>query len=203
MVHSVSDSNDRVPADTLLMRARFARARQHAPSDEEVVFEQDEIVQTDDGRDSHVTSTRSAASLRRSLAEIDFGSIEWSGKVDHTALQAALACTPQRGTLVEGPYFQAMLEADDAAILERLAERLAADSAGGVAAAAALPNLFVGADPQLSDEASAALDAYRRASLVHAWQAVLGGSANADVERERDSSAVQLMTLLRKLSSGG
>lgn len=199
----MSDANDRIPADTLLMRARFARARQKAPSDEEVLFERDEIVQADDGRDAHSSATRSAASLRRSFAAVHFGSIEWSGKVDHAALQAALACTSQRDETDAEPYFQTTLEPDDAAIIERSAIRLAPASAGAVAAAAALPNVFAGADAQTSVEASAALDAYRRASLVHAWQTALSGSANADVERERDSAAVQLMTLLREISGGG
>ena len=65
--------------------------------------------------------------------------------------------------------------------------------------AAALPDSIVGADAATVSGASTVLSAYRRATLVHAWEIALCGSAAPDSARERDASAVQLLSMLRAL----
>jgi len=89
------------------------------------------------------------------------------------------------------------LDADEIALLGRAGVRRPGDHAVALARAAALPTSIVGANSAVADAAAPALVAYRRASLVSAWEVALRGAASSDAGRERDAAAIELLSTLR------
>jgi hypothetical protein len=189
------------------------------PAGEEMLLEGDSIV-VEPARAVSPDVPKSGVGLYRPLAYVSLGGMAWSGTVDHEALQAAVVCAPVRGsagderppqwlaavtTLAlsavpkDEPALHAQLGADDIVILSRIGTRLSREAAMRLVRASALPSTIVGADSATTGAAGAVLAAYRHAALVFAWQSALCGNAAGDATRERDASAVQLMSILRAL----
>lgn len=162
---------------------------------------------------------RGSLSLYRPLGYVTLGSIAWSDSVDHELLQRAIVCAPPRdppgerapqwlraiatlefsGVSEDEPALHVGLGQDDLAVLARLGVRFSSDTALGLIRAAALPSGIVGADSATAAAAGGILAAYRHAALVSAWQSALGRIASPDVLRERDATAVQVISMLRAL----
>jgi len=157
--------------------------------------------------------------LYRPLSQVSLAALHWSATVDHEALQTAIVCCPA-GTQTRAPFEQSlvavlplvlsaepvgvptlhvMLAADDIAAVEHAARRASRPAWLRLVRAAALPTGIAGAELASAGLAAAALTAYRTASLLHAWNAVLGAPSASDIERDRDAAAVNLLSTLRGL----
>ncbi|HXW76230.1 MAG TPA: hypothetical protein VEJ20_02350 [Candidatus Eremiobacteraceae bacterium] len=192
----MNDASGRIPADTLLLRARIRTSRPPLDSDTEVYVESDALVVTEPlGDDSE--SSRSVT-LVRPLAAIDGARLSWGQTVDHAALQDALACSIPDAP-AGGATLAVRLGADDFAVLERVRVRYAADVAHGIRRAATLPDFVTGLASQTAETLDPALAAYRHASLVYAWQSAFSGRASTDIEHDRDAAAVALLAALRNV----
>lgn len=213
------DTRD-VPADLLLLFRRSRRGYAHQGAAVEppdaLLLEPDAIID-EEPRQRSDPGTRIA--LFRPLSTVMLAGIPWSGAVDHETLQNAIVCSPPRSadrpsapswlravtTLAlrdipaAEPALYASLGVDDLEALDRLGTRHARTHALALARAAALPETIVGADAATISAAAPSLEAYRRTSLVYAWQAALWGTAPADTSQERDASAVQVVSMLRAL----
>lgn len=218
----------RVPADMLLLAERRRRmglsAEQPLPSqDPPPAFPPDADELLDDALIAEAPASRPDASpalvLYRPLAQVSLAAQHWSSTVDHEALQTAIVCCPiGRGaarpfeqSLVavvpitlpsrpEGvPTLHVTLSADDIAAVEHGARRTSRAAGLRLVRAAALPTGIASAEPASAGLAAPALSAYRTAALIHAWNAAFGAQAAADLERDRDAAAVNLLSTLRGL----
>ena len=163
---------------------------------------------------------RAALVLYRPLSQVSLAALHWSATVDHEALQAAIVCCPAGSQPAAGTFEQSlvavlplvlsakpegvptlhvMLAADDIAAVEHAVRRSPRPAGLRLVRAAALPTGIAGAELASAGVASAALTAYRTASLLHAWNAVLGAPPAPDIERDRDAAAVNLLSTLRGL----
>jgi hypothetical protein len=163
--------------------------------------------------------SRTALVLYRPLAHVSLATQHWSSTVDHEALQTAIVCCPI-GRSASRPFEQSLiavvpttlpakpegvptlhvtLSADDIAAVEHGAVRTTRAASLRLVRAAALPTGIAGAEPASAGLAAAALSAYRTAALIHAWNAAFGAPAAADLERDRDAAAVNLLSTLRGL----
>ena len=225
----MSEQRPGPPADMLLLRERQRRLHaqtqtQASPiksgvlADDAVLLEPDALVDETAIADPQAGAAGSIA-LFRPLTHVSLSRIAWSGAVDHETLQNALVCAPPRdasgarapswlaavSTFAleraprDEPSLHVTLGADDAAVLARVGMRVAQADAMSLVRAAALPASIVGTDAVTVSAATGLLAGYRHASLVHAWQAALSGSASPDAARERDAAAVQLISVLRAL----
>jgi len=211
----------RIPADMLLLEQRRRAAGAAAPAPLPAAAEADELL--DDALISQTTSASDEAPpafvLYRPLGQVSLAAQHWSSTVDHEALQTAIVCCPIgrpsarpfEQSLVavvplalsappEGvPTLHVTLSADDVAAVEQGVRRTSRAAGLRLVRAAALPTGIAGAEPASTGLAAAALSAYRTAALIHAWNAALGAPAAADLERERDAAAVNLLSTLRGL----
>jgi hypothetical protein len=209
------------PADMLLLRERQRRmgpsVEPAAPADE-LLVESDAIVDESELLDSPA-AVSGAIQLYHPLAHVSLAHMPWSGVVDHVALQNAIVCSPIRddGATRAPSWLRAVatlalsgeprgeaslyvsLAPDDIAMLSRVGTRLTRGDAVGLVLAAALPVTIVGADSRTVSGAATVFAAYRRAALVYAWQLALCGHAAPDAGRDRDATAVQLLSTLRAL----
>lgn len=213
-----------LPADMLLLRDRQRRLNVQPAADPEKAQTADEVLDFEadaivESGELPAEAPTSGVALYRPLAEVSLGGVAWSGAVDNGALQDALVCSPVRGTadsraaqwvaavttiaLADAPSGEpalfSLLGVDDVALLERAERRFARDRAMNLTRAAALPSTIINADPSTAAAAASSLAAYRHTSLVCAWQEALWGRASTDAARERDSIAVQLISILRAL----
>jgi hypothetical protein len=198
-----------------------AAAQRHDPrsddvADQELLLEGDALVEAEASASADVPASGSIA-LYRALSQVRLGSMAWSGAVEHGLLQAAIECAPMRpvdsrglpgwlqtaasiavhAETPEGSALFTLLSADDIALLDGIGPRLARDVALGLARAAAMPSSIVGSDAATAEAAGPALVAYRRTALVFAWQTALDGVPSADVVRDRDAAAIELISTLR------
>jgi len=184
----------RMPADLLLMRERLRRLRGEAISmqvveEEVLVFEADAIVEAPA---SLAEQPVPAGALYRPLSDVLLGSLGWSGKVDHAALQDAIRCFPHPAP--DEAALSVALGPDDRAALSNVRRSFPQDAAETVVRAAELPSTIV---RDQAGAGTAVFASYRQAALVCAWQYALCGAVAPDAERERDAAAVQLITFLR------
>ena len=211
------------PADVLLLRERRRRlgleAATGAPpvaAGTDLILEADAIVADVSEPPQH---GEGRIDLFRPLRALSLARVAWSGAIEHEALQNAIVCAAARysdasrrlswlGAVttfalpeepLDEPALTVSLGIDDAAALEHLGMRHPQGAALDIARAAALPVTIVGAGSATTDVAAPVLAAYRRASLVFAWQQALDGSASADATQERDACAVQVVSTLRAL----
>ncbi len=219
----MTDDARSVPADLLLLRERrrrlgIAETRADAPvADAALVMESDAIIA---GSPLTLgTGGTGGVKLYRPLGSVMLSGIPWSGAVDHETLQNAILCAPPRAAGAPAPprwlaavatfalsappagepALTVTLGEDDIAALDRLGTQHARATTLALARAAALPATIEGADAATVGAAALLLGAYRRASLVFAWQAMLLGDASDDAAHERDASAVQVVSVLRAL----
>jgi hypothetical protein len=213
----------RVPADMLLLherRRRLAGSTADRPSETEVASDEifdpgeDQLIETESVDEAHASADRSGdVTLRRPIAHVSLTQVGWSGPIDHDALSAALRCYRQRALSLPGlglddaPFSMS----DDGAALEVTLRRtdldilsgiIANDTRAGVAplvAAACLPDRLVGAQSSTRAVVSSVLAAYRRSSLSLAWHRYLRAAESAQSQRERDESAVAVLSTLRAL----
>jgi hypothetical protein len=224
LVRTVNEHDKSVPADMLLMRERARKLR--APEstaiasipaiEADLLLEGDALVESP-GQPELASPPSGALALFRPLSSVTIGAIAWSGTVDHELLQNAIICAPARTTdslrppawlsaVVnftlaempgETPALHALLSVDDLALLGRIGMRHSRESALALARAAALPSSIVGTDAATAHAAAGALSGYRRAALVYSWQGALHGVASSDAARDRDASAIELLSTLR------
>ena len=206
----------------LLLRERQRRlhARDGPAAEGDVLLsETDAIVDESAPVETRATNATGSIALYRPLADVTLARISWSGAVDHAELQNALVCSPPReGGIGRAPSWlgavatfaldsvprgeaalHVALGADDVSVLDRVGTRLTAGNAMAIIRASALPTTIVEADVETVSAAAPTFVAYRHAALVYAWQAALCGHAAPDAARERDASAVQLLSMVRAL----
>ena len=166
------------------------------------------------------SDTGAALVLYRPLSQVSLAALHWSATVDHEALQTAIVCCPAGTNAAQGSFEQSLvavlplvlsakpegvptlyvtLAADDIAAVEHALRRSPRSAGLRLIRAAALPTGIAGAELASAGLASTALYAYRTASLLHAWNAVLGAPPAGDIERDRDAAAVNLLSILRGL----
>lgn len=207
-----------IPADMLLLRARASRLTPRPWSADETAIEifsseEDALVESDEPIEHDPGSLR----LRRPIASVRLGQIEWSGAIDHEALQAALACAPAgpvadpRWRLILGSQqarawgqaedsasaLEVTLSAADLALCEALAKSNAGRSLPAFAAALQLPDRLAGASAPTGAVLAEVLASYRRASLTCVWASCLELRRAELFARERDESAVALLSAMR------
>jgi hypothetical protein len=212
----------RIPADMLLLAQRRRSAGPAAaPPHAAAPAETDDLLD-----DALITQTAGAPDeappafvLYRPLGQVSLAAQHWSSTVDHEALQTAIVCCPT-GRPATRPFEQSLvavvplslsappegvptlhvtLSADDVVAVEQGMRRTSRAVGLRLVRAAALPTGIAGAEPASTGLATVALSAYRTAALIHAWNAALGAPVAADLERERDAAAVNLLSTLRGL----
>jgi hypothetical protein len=163
---------------------------------------------------------RPARVLYRPLGHVSLAALHWTSTIDHEALQTAIVCCPVGTNAAAGAFEQSLvavlpltlpakpegvptlrvtLSADDIAAVEHAIRRTARPAGLRLVRAAALPTGIEGAEPVSAMLAATALSAYRTAALIHAWNAAFGAPPAADLERDRDAAAVNLLSTLRGL----
>ncbi len=207
-----------IPPDMLLLQARAGRLARRPPSPDETAIEifasdEDALVESDEPVDDDPGSLR----LRRPIASVHLGQIGWGGAIDHDALQAALACAPagplpdSRWRLILGSHqapaseqaqdsasaLEVTLSAADLALCEALAKSDAGRSLPAFAAALRLPDRLTGASAPTAAVLAEVLASYRRASLTCVWASCLELTRADLFARERDESAVALLSAMR------
>lgn len=167
-----------------------------------------------------VADPAGAIVLWRPIADVHLGHIGWTGEIDHLALQDALACAPRDPAAIEprwrkllgvesdssahpalidagGSALEVALSVTDLQMCEALVR--ASDDAPSHAfvRALVLPERMAGGSEPARAALTELLSAYRGASLAHAWSMRLGLGREASGTRERDESAVALLSTLR------
>ncbi|MBV8262697.1 MAG: hypothetical protein JOY87_02615 [Candidatus Eremiobacteraeota bacterium] len=210
-----------VPADMLLVNERrrrlaagIATPARTAPSD---ALDADDIFATDEDQlvdepqaPAQPSPAHGAVVLRKPMSSVTLAHIGWSGPIDHELLQAALACQPvhKRDAAAHAQLFGGQTSPHDVgAALEVVLDQseIAILSATGDAEpdalvrAAQLADRLTGEGVSASDIVSSVLAAYRRTALSCAWYERLGLKASAQALRERDETAVTMLSTLRAL----
>jgi hypothetical protein len=171
----------------------------HAP--DELLVESDSLVETG-GSDASPRSP--AVGMYRALSQVTLSTLTRSGSVNHDELQQTLACSRGNASAAtHEPALKALLSPDEIALLDSVKIAFPETAAAAIARAASLPSMMENADAPTALAVNAALEAYRHASLLWAWQTALAGNAAPDVAHERDASAVQLISVLRPLLDEG
>ncbi|MBC5823489.1 MAG: hypothetical protein GIW99_01230 [Candidatus Eremiobacteraeota bacterium] len=223
---SLKGDESRLPADMLLLNERRRRLEARASVSSAPDFEDvddDRIVDDDVAPRSLETSAKNAShaiTLYRPLGLLNLGALAWSGKIDEQALTLAIACGPIAAQALamglDAPWYRTLrplwltalptpetslvveLTHDDLEAIA-LAGAVNMSAAAELALAAALPLAILGADSPARSAAKPVLGAYRNAVLVHAWRRFLGGTTEADIDREGHAAAVALLSTLRAL----
>lgn len=207
-----------IPADMLLVHERRRRLGLGSPSAPPTGSSDDEIVTADDDQiveePQPVQRTAVAAGvvvLRKPIALLSLAHIGWSGPIDHHALQSALACQPvvrsdatayarlfgdQTVAADADAALEVTLQADDLMLLTAAAARTQPNA---LVRAARLGDRLVEAAVTASDVVSSVLAAYRTAALACAWYEQLDAPPGAQALRERDETAVTMLSTLRAL----
>jgi hypothetical protein len=192
-----------------------------------LVAEEDAIIE-DDSADRDLSTTaavdqerlllqRSGVHCYRPLITVTLARLAWSGTIDHALLHEAIACAPLDAALrapnvarraaapalhnapLGEPSLYVRLGEDDVIALERALESASEDVGDRLASAALLPDSLIGAPARAAFAASQALAGYRSAALVAAWREVMDAPGLAEVNRDRDSAAVRLLSTMRAL----
>ena len=217
-------SRRRVPADMLLVHERRRRMSQtqsevvafaHAADPEEIFSpDEDQLIE-----DEPLAATPLLASgdvvLRRPISQVSLMQVGWSGPVDHDALQSAIACQPVAASGADSypelfagqplapsngdAALETTMHRADLAVLVQLARTGARSAAASVLLAAQLPDRLSGLEPATRAAVSAVLAGYRHASLSCAWCERLGQDTSVQAHRERDETAVAVLSTLRAL----
>jgi len=211
-----------MPADMLLVNERRRRlaggGQMPAPNagssaapvaDEIFATDEDQLVD-EPQTPSQAPPVRGGVLLRKPMSSVSLSHIGWSGPIDHVLLQAALACQPvhERDAAAFAQLFggQAAPHDGSAALEVTLDEgEIAVLTSSGHAQpdalvrAAQLADRLTGAGVSASDIVSSVLAAYRRAALSCAWYERLELKPSAQAHRERDETAVTMLSTLRAL----
>jgi hypothetical protein len=160
---------------------------------------------------------RAGVHCYRPLITVTLARLAWSGAIDHALLHEAIACAPLdaaerapniarrsaapplRNAPLGEPSLYVRLGEDDIVALERALGTAAADIGDRLASAALLPESLIGAPARAAYAASQALTAYRSVALVAAWREFMSAPGLAEVNRDRDSAAVRLLSTMRAL----
>jgi hypothetical protein len=212
-----------IPADMLLVQERRRRLglgpqspsqSTHATGDADEIFATDEDRLVDEPQGAVTpTPVRGGVVLRKPISSLNLAHIGWSGPIDHGMLQAALVCQPVGGRDAHkyaALFGASSVAADGSAALEvtldegdlsllTAAASSQAQHADALVRAARLPDRLVEADVTASDVVASVLDGYRRAALSCAWYEQLGVTPSAQSLRERDETAVTMLSTLRAL----
>jgi hypothetical protein len=159
--------------------------------------------------------------LYRPLSLLTLGALPWSGRIEHDTLQRALQCRPTQtqaraaglyagplsqlsaGALPENlgaePALYVVLGKIEIDALRRLADKASGEALDALLQAAALPLAILGTASAVVAAARPALEAYRKASLLAAWQNALGMVPQADILFEQNTAALELLSTLRAL----
>jgi hypothetical protein len=210
------ESPGTMPPDRSEAEESVAPEAPSGPFASDELFDDVLIAETSDA----AVAERPARVLYRPLGHVSLAALHWTSTVDHEALQTAIVCCPVGTSTAAGAFEQSLvavlpltlpakpegvptlrvtLSADDIAAVEHAIRRTARPAGLRLVRAAALPTGIEGAEPVSAVLAATALSAYRTAALIHAWNAAFGAPPAADLERDRDAAAVNLLSTLRGL----
>jgi hypothetical protein len=228
VVRAMTDARSSPDTELMRLRRRTrgdesrasAQAPMHAPEDpayDDLLIEGDALV---DSPASGFPTPDAGELLRlyRPLSSVSLLAVPWGVAVDHERLQDAIACGPLasvgdpslpawlRGRDVErcddsavaGGALFAGMTSDDVRAMDAWSRRASSGAFAALRRAALLPSSIVGADEDTAAAALAALASYRRSALVHAMLSARG-EPSPDVARERDASAISLVSTLKAL----
>ena len=192
-----------------------------------LIADDDAIIEEESGEQSfadapsddrqHAFRGRTGVACYRPLSTVTLARLSWSGSIDHAVLRDAIACAPLdadtrapnlvrigsapglRSAPHDEPSLYVRLGDDDVAALELALVRTPADIGARLAGASLLPDSLIGAPARAAFAATQALAAYRCAALIAAWRDVMGAPGLSEVNRDRDSAAVRLLSTLRAL----
>jgi hypothetical protein len=215
-----ADERRPVPADMLLVaerRRRLAGSEQVPIVSEEIlVSDEDQLIEADDAGSITAGNVAGDLILYRPMTQVTLVQVSWSGPIDHPALQSALSChrkepsaadarlgvlagTPFAARDTAGAALEVTLGQDDLALIEAVVSAGDRAAAAELIFAARLPERLAGAEATTIQAVSHVLAAYRRAALAHAWQRYIGAPESVQLHRERDETAVAVLSTVRAL----